>query len=55
MPLLPMNPDVSAAPEEQGDPLGPGSDTHPEDYISDIGFDDFNLSPPVRRALAERG
>ncbi|HEX9506996.1 MAG TPA: DEAD/DEAH box helicase, partial [Myxococcales bacterium] len=50
-----MNPDVSAAPEEQGDPLDPKSETHAEDYISDIGFDDFNLSPPVRRALAERG
>lgn len=54
MPLHPMDPDASAAPEES-DPLDPGSDTHPEDYISELGFDDFNLSPPVRRALAERG
>src|SRR5439155_4622508 len=27
----------------------------PQDYLADIGFDELNLSPEVRRALAERG
>src|SRR5260370_14754898 len=54
MPLQPMDPDASAAAKESG-PIAPGSDTPPGDYLSALGFDDCNLSPPVRRALAERG
>ncbi|MFN0062694.1 MAG: DEAD/DEAH box helicase [Myxococcaceae bacterium] len=27
----------------------------PQEYLADVGFDDLNLSAPVRKALAERG
>ena len=31
------------------------SEQRPQDYLADIGFDELNISPEVRRALAERG
>ncbi|MCY1047160.1 DEAD/DEAH box helicase [Corallococcus sp. bb12-1] len=38
-----------------GAPAPDEAPTRPGDYIADIGFDDMNLSEPLRRALAERG
>ncbi|HEX4803211.1 MAG TPA: DEAD/DEAH box helicase [Myxococcaceae bacterium] len=29
--------------------------TRPHDYVADIGFDQFDISPALRRAIAERG
>ena len=44
--------DLPPAPE-RGDPSAPPE--RPDDYLADVGFDDLALSPPLRRALAERG
>src|SRR5260370_6527886 len=36
--------------------LAPGTEpTQPQESISDLAFDQFNLSPSIRRAVAERG
>jgi ATP-dependent RNA helicase DeaD len=40
--------------EGDGVPAAASQDS-PQDYVADIGFDDLPLSPPIRRALAERG
>jgi len=41
---------------ESEEPAAPGTEpTHPQEYISDLAFDQFNLSPSIRRAVAERG
>ena len=38
-----------------GTPAPDEAPTRPDEYIADIGFDDMNLSEPIRRALAEVG
>jgi ATP-dependent RNA helicase DeaD len=38
-----------------GSPAPDEAPTRPAEYVADIGFDDMNLSEPLRRALAERG
>ncbi|MCP3101153.1 DEAD/DEAH box helicase [Myxococcus sp. K15C18031901] len=42
-------------PTAPGSPAPDEAPTRPAEYIADIGFDDMNLSEPIRRALAERG
>jgi len=42
-------------PTEPGTPATDEAPTRPAEYIADIGFDEMNLSEPLRRALAERG
>ncbi|MCY1001471.1 DEAD/DEAH box helicase [Myxococcus sp. MISCRS1] len=42
-------------PTAPGSPATDEAPTRPAEYIADIGFDDMNLSEPLRRALAERG
>jgi ATP-dependent RNA helicase DeaD len=44
--------DLPPAPE-RGDPSVPPE--RPAEYLADVGFDELALSPPLRRALAERG
>ena len=44
--------DLPPAPE-RGDPSVPPE--RPAEYLADVGFDDLALSPPLRRALTERG
>jgi ATP-dependent RNA helicase DeaD len=33
----------------------PAEAERPQEYVAEIGFDDLGLSPPIRRAVAERG
>ena len=42
-------------PNVPGSPAPDEAPTRPAEYIADIGFDDMNLSEPIRQALAERG
>ncbi|QQR43159.1 DEAD/DEAH box helicase [Myxococcus xanthus] len=42
-------------PNAPGSPAPDEAPTRPAEYIADIGFDDMNLSEPIRLALAERG
>jgi len=44
--------DLPPAPE-RGDQEAPPE--RPAEYLAEVGFDDLALSPPLRRALAERG
>ncbi|MBI3183706.1 MAG: DEAD/DEAH box helicase [Myxococcales bacterium] len=34
---------------------GGPAEAHPQDYLADVSFDELDLSPEVRRAVAERG
>jgi ATP-dependent RNA helicase DeaD len=36
-------------------PLPTGTADRPQEYVSEISFDDLNLSPELRKAIAERG
>ena len=55
--------DNPAAPERGDSPPAPGaapapdaaSPERPSEYLADVGFDELALSPPIRRALADRG
>ncbi|NMO23731.1 hypothetical protein HG543_54130, partial [Pyxidicoccus fallax] len=38
-----------------GSPAPDEAPTRPAEYVADIGFEDMNLSEPLRLALAERG
>ncbi len=33
----------------------PGESSRPAEYVADVGFDDLNMAPELRRAVAERG
>jgi ATP-dependent RNA helicase DeaD len=37
------------------DETAEGQNERPQEYVAEIGFDDLAISPPVRKALAERG
>lgn len=46
--------DTALTPEVESSEVSE-SDARPHEYLADVGFDDLNLSPEVRRAIAERG
>ncbi len=54
MPLRRMNEPQAPGAEQPAAPTESATPERPQEYVADIGFEDLNLSEPVRRALAER-
>ncbi len=42
-------------PTEGSTESAPADSSRPAEYVADVGFDDLNMAPELRRAIAERG